>query len=186
MGCVPREQDGTCIVSHPRIPPSPHPRNVHLGALALGDEEDPREGIREAAAVGCEQTPGLVHVGSQLENLFLWKREGMGRLGTISRNPSKGGLRGLFLLTGEGSQLKPRIPNGCGFLWHPVRCVHNVSHEQDRDEGTQFPPPSSPGTTGIISPLAPGSRWTRGCPARLPPAFSMSHPVGIPYWCTGG
>lgn len=75
--CATREY-GTCRVSHSPIPPSLHPGNVHLGALALGDEEDSCEGIREAAAVGCEQAPGLVHVGSQLEHLFLWKREGMG------------------------------------------------------------------------------------------------------------
>lgn len=32
------------------------------------------------------------------------------------------------------------------------------------------------GATGIISPLAPGSPWSKWCPARLPPALSMSCP----------
>lgn len=46
------------------------------------------------------------------------------------------------------------------------------------------PHPSSPweqcgfqtGTTGIISSLAPGSPWSKWCPARVPPALSMSCP----------
>lgn len=62
--------------SYSHLQPSRSGDGAHLGALALGGEEDSGKGVRKAAAVGSKQTPGLVHVGSQLENLLLCNGEG--------------------------------------------------------------------------------------------------------------
>ena len=53
-------------------------------------------------------------------------------------------------------------------------------HKRVHSSHTPAPHGSSGGsqtvTTGIISPLAPGSLWPKWCPTRLPPALSKSCP----------
>lgn len=57
------------------LPHSPSPSGPCLSALALVDEEDPGEGIREPTAVSSKEASGLIHVGSELEDLLLCGKE---------------------------------------------------------------------------------------------------------------
>lgn len=61
----------------PPCPPphSPSPSGPCLSALALVDEEDTGEGIREPTAVSSKEASGLIHVGSELEDLLLCGKE---------------------------------------------------------------------------------------------------------------
>lgn len=53
------------------LPQSPAPPGPYLCALALVDEEDTGKGIREPTAVGSKEASGLIHMGSELEDLLL-------------------------------------------------------------------------------------------------------------------
>ena len=65
-----------CSQSQPSAPP----RDPHLCALTLVDEEDTGKGVREAGAVGSKEAASLVHVGAELEGLLLCGKSRM-RLG---------------------------------------------------------------------------------------------------------
>lgn len=56
-------------------PQSPFPSGPCLSALALVDEEDTGKGIREPTAISSKEASGLIHVGSQLEDLLLCGKE---------------------------------------------------------------------------------------------------------------
>lgn len=47
-------------------------RGADLCDLTLCGEEDPRKRVRQTCAVSSKQAASLVHVDSQLENLFHW------------------------------------------------------------------------------------------------------------------
>lgn len=55
--------------------PEPSSSGPYLRALALVDEEDTGEGIREPTAVSGKEASGLIHVGSELEGLLLCGEE---------------------------------------------------------------------------------------------------------------
>lgn len=66
---------GTC--KPPSAPQSQSrlPSGPYLRALALVDEEDSGERIREPSAVSGKEASGLIHVGSELEGLLLCGEE---------------------------------------------------------------------------------------------------------------